>query len=68
MSAKHTPSVFAQVICKNIDQLADAAHWSQGDQAYVDQHLDMFSAFSERIQGRSGLASRAAISKATGAE
>lgn len=49
---------FPDVICKNIDLLADAPHRSQGSQAYVDQYLEMLWSFSERTQGRSGLAER----------
>ena len=47
---------FAECICKNIDRLAEAARI--GDQAYIDQHLDDLWAFSERINGRSGLEPR----------
>lgn len=47
---------FTDTICKNIDQLADAAR--RGDQAYVDQLLDTLWAFNERVNGRSGLEPR----------
>lgn len=51
-------ATYAEVICKNIDQLADAAVRRPGDQAYINQYLDQLFAFSERIMGRSGLAER----------
>ena len=49
-------ATFSEVICKNIDQLVDAAR--RGNQRYVDNYLDNFFAFAERVQGRSGLAER----------
>lgn len=47
---------FSDCICKNIDQLADAARY--GGQEYVEQKLDQLFSFNERINGRSGLKDR----------
>lgn len=47
---------FSDCICKNIDQIADAAR--HGGQKAVEQKLDQLFAFNERINGRSGLDDR----------